>query len=268
VDFFSLSERLERIYTPRLALRPVCVSDAFPLFNATRNELFNKHLLWNRPDDRRQVVDRVDAIIDAARRGRIAAVSAVVRDTGEWVSLFRFIPYARQAGAVEMGIWTHHNFWHGRYSLELGRACVDAAFRFSDTEFLVGAAAVENKSSCTLMRVCGLEPYETVKRPTEDGGTVELLEHRISREAWEDAARSEPFGYLERAHAPIPAISNSRIQLNAGAISVIRTSVDESQIADEDLQEDSLTSVEKWPELPRWNKATHSIPRIHENTAN
>ena len=43
-DFASLSERLERVYSRRLALRPLSLADAWPLFEATRNPLFNRHI--------------------------------------------------------------------------------------------------------------------------------------------------------------------------------------------------------------------------------
>lgn len=190
-DFLHLTEQLERIHTGRLALRQVALSDAWPLYQATRNPLFNRHLLWGQPDEDQQVIDRVDAIMEASRRGRLSAVSAVVKLTGEWVSLFRFQPHARRPGTVEMGVWTHDRYWHGRVSFELGRACVDAAFALSGIAKLVGAASLHNKSSCRLMEMCGLSPAELVYRQSETGSEVELQEYEITRDEWA-ANRSKP----------------------------------------------------------------------------
>lgn len=206
MDFRTLGERLERLYSPRLALRPVCLADTWPLYEATRNPLFNAHLLWDRPDDPLQVGDRLEAIIEAERRGELCATSAVRRSNGEWVSLFRFQRHALRPGATELGIWTHDRFWHGSYSLELGRACVDAAFEFGGARLLVGASAPANRSSCQLMTLCGLQPDRLVQRITESGREVQLLEHVLTRDAWVARRRTRSFDLLaaraERLSAP------------------------------------------------------------------
>ena len=183
-DFLNLSEQLERVYSRRLALRAVSLADAWPLFQATRNPSFNRHLLWDRPADEREVLQRIDVIVDASRRGRMAALSAVIKQTGEWVSLFRFQPHASDSQAIEMGVWTHDRFWHGRYSLELGRLCVDAAFSVSDVPKLLGAAAPGNRGSCYLMQAVGMTPRKLVHRSTESGALVALQEFVIERTEW------------------------------------------------------------------------------------
>ena len=184
LDFHELTDRLERMYSRRLALRPVSLADAWPLFQATRNPLFNKHLLWDRPEDEHEVHDRIDAIVQAARRGGMTALSGVVKTTGEWVSLFRFQPYGADPLAMEMGVWIHDRFWHGRYSLELGRLCVDAAFDSCKVERLVGASARENRASCHLMKSMGMSDAKLVTRYTESGRPVELQEFELSRSQW------------------------------------------------------------------------------------
>ena len=184
-DFLSLSDQLERVYSRRLAMRAVSLSDAWPLFHATRNPSFNKHLLWDQPSNEEQVLQRIDAIVDASRRGRMAALSAVIKQTGEWVSLFRFQPYVDDPGVIEMGVWTHDRFWHGRYSLELGRLCVDAAFSVSDIPLLLGATVPANRGSCQLMQAVGMKPRNfLVNRATESGVIVQAQEFVIERTEW------------------------------------------------------------------------------------
>ena len=132
VDFHSLTDQFERVYSKRLALRQVALADAWPLFQATRNPMFNRHLLWDQPDDDARVLERIDSIVEAVRKGRLTALSAVLKSTGEWVSLYRFQPHAVYPEHLEMGIWCHDRFWHGRYSLELVRTCIDAVFTMFD----------------------------------------------------------------------------------------------------------------------------------------
>ena len=193
VDFNSLTGQLERIYSPRLALRQVSLCDAWPLFKATRNPLFNEYLLWDQPTDDLQLLDRVDSIVESARRGRISALSAVVKDTGEWVSLFRFQPHQVHPALVEMGIWTNDRFWQGGYSLELTRACVDAAFSLSSVSALIAAASPSNRASCKVLERCGLTRTSLVYRSAESNPEVPLQEYMVTRDEWTRTAQEPGF---------------------------------------------------------------------------
>ena len=184
-DFLELTHALECSFSERVALRPVALCDAWPLFVATRNPLFNQHLLWAQPDREELVLKRVRMIMEASRRGRLTALSAVARRTGEFVALFRFQPHATLLGTIEMGIWVHDKFWHGRYSLELGRLCVSAAFALSDkVQLLLGASAPANRGSCRLMEAVGMTPGRMVQRDTEMGYQAELCEYTLTRSDW------------------------------------------------------------------------------------
>jgi len=184
-DFLELTQALECSFSERVALRPVALCDAWPLYVATRNPQFNRHLLWPRPDNEEMVLRRVRMIMEASRRGRLTALSAVRRATGEFIALFRFQPHATLPGTIEMGIWLHDKFWHGRYSLELGRLCVSAAFALSDrVQLLLGASALENRGSCRLMEAVGMTPGRMVERDTEMGYQAALCEYTITRADW------------------------------------------------------------------------------------
>lgn len=183
-DFQELTQALECSFTSRVALRPVALSDAWPIFAASRNPAFNRYLLWPRPETEELVLKRVRLIMDASRKGRLTALSAVHRGSGEFIALFRFIPHATLPGTIEMGIWVHDKYWHGRYSLELGRLCVSAAFALSNVNLLLGASAQENRGSCHLMEAVGMTPGRLVERDTEMGWKATLREYTITRADW------------------------------------------------------------------------------------
>ena len=191
-DFPELSLNLQRAHGRRIALRPAALCDAWPLFHATRNPLFNKHLLWPQPEQESAVLERMDLIVNAASRGRLSALSAVVKATGEWIGLFRFQPYRDDPQTLEMGVWLHDKFWHGRYSLEIGRLCVDAAFALSDVQRLIGASAPDNRGSCSLMLAVGMSPTDLVMRDAETGTPVLLQEYSITREQWNHRQSPRP----------------------------------------------------------------------------
>jgi [ribosomal protein S5]-alanine N-acetyltransferase len=191
-DFPELSASLQRAHGRRIALRAASLADAWPLFHATRNPLFNKHLLWAQPEHEAAVLERMDLIVDAANKGRLSALSAVVKATGEWIGLFRFQPSRDETHTLEMGVWIHDKFWHGRYSLEIGRLCVDAAFALSGVQCLVGAAAPENRGSCALMAAVGMGTTDLVMRDSETGVPVLLQVYSVTREQWAQRRGREP----------------------------------------------------------------------------
>ncbi|MEO8804941.1 MAG: GNAT family N-acetyltransferase [Burkholderiaceae bacterium] len=207
LDYHTLTDQLARVYSPRLALRPVALSDAWPLFQATRNPQFNAHLMWDQPEDEGAVLARIDTIIDSARRGRLAALSAVIKSTGEWVSLYRFQPHAHAPSSVEMGIWTHDKFWQGHFSHELTAACVDAAFSLSNVSTLIAAAAPNNLGSCKILEKCGLTPASLVFRRTEAGTEVPLQEFCLTREHWKALRGAVSFEQVPFGGSPIDSLS-------------------------------------------------------------
>lgn len=183
-DFHDLTSHLEKRCSRRLALRPVAHCDAWPLFQASRNPRFNEYLTWESPQQERDAEARVDAIVQASRRGQMTALSAVVRETGEWVSMYRFQPSGRGPLSLEIGVWTHPKFWHGRYSPELMALCIDAAFESTDVSEIVGAGAVENRGSLGLMRVAGMTAARRFSKETESGVLLPAIEYHLTREDW------------------------------------------------------------------------------------
>lgn len=207
LDFHQLTEHIERRSSRRLAFRSLAYCDAWPLFEATRIERFNEHLTWAQPEHERDAEARVEAIRSAVERGQLTALSVVVRQTGEWVSLFRLQPSGHGPGSLEVGVWTHPKFWHGRYSPELMNFGIDAAFELPFVDEIVGAGAVENRGSLALMRVAGMVPVRRFAKETEAGVLLPAIEYQLTRRAWEEGRRrpARSLGHTvaraERAHA-------------------------------------------------------------------
>lgn len=214
VDYHALTERLERLYTPRLALRQVSLADGWPLFAASRNPQFNQYLLWDQPADQWPALDRVDAISQAARQGKLTAVSAVERETGAWVSLFRFQPFGNVARCVEMGVWTHHAYWHGTYTFELVSACIDAVFSFTEVDQLIAAASPPHERSIRLLNRLGLTRRGPIVRRLSDGGQMtDFYEHWMTRDEWQSGVDRRRFSVVEPHGLRAPA---TPIEVGAG----------------------------------------------------
>jgi RimJ/RimL family protein N-acetyltransferase len=208
MNYRSLSKSLQSVYSPRVALRPVSLADAWPLFEATKNPLFNQYLTWPAPKEEKESLERISLIEDAVEKGQMCAVSAVVRSTGEWIGIFRIQPFFHDdkivAGAVETGIWARDTFWHGNYSLEVGVMCIDAAFKFTDVGTVYASAAPENRSSCALLRRGGLQPGRTFKKQTEMMTELNAQEFFTTRESWAGQTHAQKYFRCYDPHSKLP----------------------------------------------------------------
>jgi len=186
VDYLELSEALERARSSRIALRPVAISDAYPLFAATRNPKFNRYLLWDQPQSLDEVLCRVELIVDASRRGRMSAFSAVAVETGEWMALYRFQPDTEQLETSEVGIWTSDKHWYGKISLEVMRLCFSAAFTTTSLNQISAGAHVGNRASRLLMEQSGMSFERHFVATTENGFSVPAVRYGITAQQWLD----------------------------------------------------------------------------------
>ncbi len=181
LNFQHFAQRCVYHYSERLALRPIALSDAWPLYEATQVEGFNDHLLWQRPEHRLPVFERIESIAAQARNGRIAALAAVLRKTGQFVAVYRFAPYA---DGVEMSLWTHPEFWGGGFGTETTRLAVQAAMNESDAPRLYARSMHENKPAHRVLEKVGLDPVDLGSIRDEAGRERHYMVFRIERAEW------------------------------------------------------------------------------------
>lgn len=159
--------------TERLLLCRPCLADAVPLFEATRHPEFNRFLLWKAPGRIEEMEQRVSLVLAQDARNELCAVAARERMNSRFVALLRLTPMA-QLGSLEMGYWTHPDFWGGGYTSELVRRCVHTAMSCPGVQRIVAMAADENLASCALLERSGFVRKHVTPRDTEHGGIVDL----------------------------------------------------------------------------------------------
>jgi RimJ/RimL family protein N-acetyltransferase len=202
-DFFDLSSKVDGLQTGRVVFREASPADAGPLFDATRNPEFNRLLVWPRPDSLEQVQQRMEAICLAHSRGRMTAVSACLRETGAWVGLFRVMPYGQDPEITEFGLWIHPNFWRASLAKEISRACIAQAFSLPEVHTMLAAALPANKAVLAGLTTLGFSFADDVIRHHEDGHPVDVVEYRLTRDAWSAHQRAA----AEAARPETPAVS-------------------------------------------------------------
>lgn len=184
-DFTQLTRELESVNTPRLTFRSVRPVDGWDLFDATKSDSFNRFLSWTKPTDPYQTVARMEAISEAHLRGDLCALSAIHRESGRWVALFRFLRYRPDPSIVEISLWIHSDFHHDSLGWEITRSLVDRAFAVTTMPLMLAASCQENRPAQRLLQSCGFSYHSIVPRPHEDGYPLHLFEYRQTRQEWE-----------------------------------------------------------------------------------
>lgn len=210
MEFKQFAQRINHHYSERLALRPIALSDAWPLFEATQADGFNEHLLWQRPEHHLPVFERIKSIIEQAQAGQIAAIAAVARKTGQFAALYRFAPFA---DGVEMSLWTHPEFWGGGFGTETTRLAVQAAMAESNIKRLYARSMNDNKPAHRVLEKVGLKPTDLGSIHDESGAERHYMTYRIERADW--SAQEAPNG--------LSRVENSGMLINALVASETRT---------------------------------------------
>lgn len=185
IDFIQLAQGLSGTETPRLTFRPALPVDGWDLFDATKSDVFNRFLSWSKPTDPYQTVARMEAISEAHLRGDMCALSAIHRETGRWVALFRFLRYRQEPHIVEISLWIHSDFHHDSLGWEITRTLVDRAFQITGMPLMLAASCQENRPAQRLLLSCGFTYHSIVPRPHEEGFPLHLFEYRQTRDEWE-----------------------------------------------------------------------------------
>lgn len=114
--------------------------------------------------------------------GELAAASAVVRDTGEFVSMVRFFP-TDEDSTFEVEVWTQHMFWDQGYTLELMALIAEAAFALPSVTKLLAQAADENVGSGKMLLNAGFSAHEAISTSANEG-TMMLRRFELTRPAY------------------------------------------------------------------------------------
>lgn len=109
--FQNLKNKFNHISSKNIVFREFTRSDGFPLFTATQNPDFNKHLLWVAPEKEQDIFIRTDKIIRENTLNEAIILSVCDKYTGTWVGLVRI---NKHLDGLEMGILLHPNYWGGK----------------------------------------------------------------------------------------------------------------------------------------------------------
>lgn len=127
--YAQLNKNLLNHYGENVILRLFDRSDLFFLYNATQvDENFNKFLLWNKPDNFNDFVEKMDILLSTQFIDNLI-YSIIDIKTGSWCGLLKLREYRN---GLEMSLWIHPNFQKKQTIF------IDTNYILLDTYFLLG----------------------------------------------------------------------------------------------------------------------------------
>jgi RimJ/RimL family protein N-acetyltransferase len=148
-----------------ISFRNLAKCDVFPLYKATENELFNKHLAWGTKNETELTIE-VKRLLNEVQSNKAVVISVCEKYTGTWAGLIKFMPY--QDG-LELTLWIHPNFWNSKLSLRAGAMAVQIAFDYTDTKIIYCRIKKENLAVKRIVEAAGFKFMENIDVMHEDG---------------------------------------------------------------------------------------------------
>jgi RimJ/RimL family protein N-acetyltransferase len=177
----ELKNTLDNYRAGQLVFRPLCKGDAFPLFDATRNPEFNRHLLWSAPETVEELIVQVNLLRRDHTLNQAAVYSMCERVTGRWAGFIKFAPYL---DAHSISFWIHPNFWKSTIASTAIRFVLEASMNYAKLPKLYAYIKEENEPMQNISEKCGYTYLRNIPFEHADGHIVTMKLYELTQENW------------------------------------------------------------------------------------
>lgn len=141
-DLQKLSYQIKRHCSHNFAFRDLSRADVFPLWEATRNEDFNKHLTWSRPDSLKELIQEIDKLIQENKMNESLSYSIIYQKNGQWAGFCKFGSYL---DGLMLSLWIHPDYWKTKAAYVAIDSMIHLTFEYTKVG-VVYARVVEQNS--------------------------------------------------------------------------------------------------------------------------
>jgi RimJ/RimL family protein N-acetyltransferase len=167
--------------TPNYCFRAFVKADAFPLFQATQHEEFNRFLLWSKPSSLDATVVQVKKLLREEMSNQSVTFSIVSKHSGEWAGFLRWIPYK---DGLALSFWLHPDFRGGEASHELSDCVFDIVFKNTQITNLYAFIQPENHPAIVLVKRKNMSQIESRDIIHQDGASRYFHVYLATRDMW------------------------------------------------------------------------------------
>jgi RimJ/RimL family protein N-acetyltransferase len=172
--------------TTNLTFRNMSRSDIYPLFIATKNEDFNKNLLWGAPKEEDLMIIEAEKLLRQAVLNQMAVISITDKNTGAWIGIIKFADYL---DTVELGIWIHPDYWKTGATLKALYAGIEVVFYNTSLTKIYCATRKENEAIHRITAALGFDKVQNIIRSHASGEQIELVEYVLYKEKFKNAGK-------------------------------------------------------------------------------
>ncbi|HTU25370.1 MAG TPA: GNAT family N-acetyltransferase [Pirellulales bacterium] len=194
-----MAERVDRIETERLVLRPLRCEDLEPLVALGADRDVMRYIGSGKPQSRREASQWFERLMEETIDGPAGPAglpgwrAVTTRVGGDWIGLAALKCLAQQHAAavgiessVEVGYRLAPRFWGQGYATELSRALARHAFEQVGLPQLVAIADARNLASSRVLEKTGLKHRKTY---AIDGRTIRFF--ALSADEYHQARNDE-----------------------------------------------------------------------------
>jgi RimJ/RimL family protein N-acetyltransferase len=168
--------------TTNLTFRNMSRSDIYPLFIATKNENFNKNLLWGAPENEVIMIMEAEKLLRQSTLNQMVAISIAEKDTGKWVGLVKFEDFK---DGLEIGLWIHPDYWGSGIALSTAYSSVEVVFSHSKVNKIYCATRQDNIVVQKMAKKLNFTELERGIKQHKDGREVAYVAYMLEKKNYQ-----------------------------------------------------------------------------------
>lgn len=161
LDVFS---HLPTLLTPRLALRPVRMSDAEDLYEYSRDPEVARHVLWDAHRSIHQTREYIRYLIRQYRSASPSTFVIALRDSGKVIGTIGFMWVQMENRSAEVGYSLSRAHWNQGFMSEALRAVVEFGFTRLNLNRIEAQHECDNPASGHVMANAGMRHEGTLRQ--------------------------------------------------------------------------------------------------------
>ena len=161
LDVFS---HLPTLLTPRLALRPVRMSDAEDMYEYSRDPEVARHVLWDAHTSIHQTRNYIRYLIRQYRNASPGTFAIALRESGKVIGTIGFMWLQMDNRSAEVGYSLSRKYWNQGYMSEALQAIVEFGFTRLNLNRIEAQHECDNPASGHVMLHAGMKHEGTLRQ--------------------------------------------------------------------------------------------------------
>lgn len=168
--YLEVFSHLPTILTPRLALRPVRMSDAEDLYEYSRDPEVARHVLWDAHQSIHQTRNYIRFLIRQYRNAAPSTFAIALRDSGKVIGTIGYMWVQPENRSAEVGYSLSRAYWNQGYMSEALKTVIEFGFLKLNLNRIEAQHECSNPASGHVMINAGMRHEGTLRQRVYNKG--------------------------------------------------------------------------------------------------